>query len=162
MLFLSYRLLLLLPFIMDQANCVLECLDHVPLYRFYRVRSCHRSKSRIIGARNVLNLTECANFAKQRNALAFNFSPTAGAGADKNRQVSYAASCQILGCPEIGNMSTLVSDIDFDYYSAFANLNGKCLHLKRLQRNILRISQIAFALMSHVINAFCGLMCRVL
>lgn len=102
-----------------------ECLDRVPLRRFYKIRSCHRSNSTIIGAGNFGNITECIKFARERNGLALNFSPSLRNPRNYNMQNMYSFNCQILECPEIGNMSSLVKDVNYDYYSMYGTINGK-------------------------------------
>lgn len=102
---------------------ILECLDHIPLTRFYKVKSCRRSKQRIVGAANFANLSQCVEYAKQRKALAFNFSPITSDFT--GREIGYASSCQLLGCPEVGNFTNLMKDMNYDYYSVFGNVSSK-------------------------------------
>lgn len=102
---------------------VLDCLDHVPLTRYFKIKSCRRSTQRIIGAANFENLSECEDYARRRKALAFNFSPLSNKFT--GREIGYASSCQLLGCPEIGNASSLVKDPNYDYYSIYGNISGK-------------------------------------
>ncbi|KAJ8955561.1 hypothetical protein NQ318_001391 [Aromia moschata] len=87
--------------------------------KYYKVRTCYKSTLSMIAWTNTATLKGCTEFAKSRNALAFNFSPQEAA---KYRQ-SYARNCQALGCPEIGNSSTLVIDMGYDYYTAYGNWN---------------------------------------
>lgn len=101
---------------------VYECLDHMPLTRFYKVKSCRKSRQRIIGAANFVNLTECKEYARKKKALAFNFSPVAT--NFMGRDIGYASSCQLLACPETGNMTNLIRDMNYDYYSVFGNVSG--------------------------------------
>lgn len=104
---------------------VFECLEPLQFRRFYKVRSCYRSKGSVVGARHYKNLTDCVKFAIQKGALAFNFSPVSD--DDSFYDSEFAVSCQLLGCPEVGNNgSTLVKDENFDYYSVFGNLSGEC------------------------------------
>ncbi|XP_045471044.1 uncharacterized protein LOC123678195 isoform X2 [Harmonia axyridis] len=65
---------------------------------------------------------ECVTFARERNGLAFNFSPSEDSKTIKSK-IRSIANCQILGCPELGNSTTLIPDENFDYYSAFGNMN---------------------------------------
>lgn len=102
---------------------VLDCLDHVPLTRYFKVKSCRRSKQRIIGAANFAKLSDCEEYARGRKAMAFNYSPVTSSFT--GREIGYASSCQLLGCPEIGNASNLVKDVNYDYYSIFVNMSGK-------------------------------------
>lgn len=105
---------------------VLECTEHVPLTRFRKIKSCHRSTQRIIGAANFENLSDCVKYARTRKALAFNFSPITGSFS--GRETGYASSCQLLGCPETGNASSLARDNTYDYYSVFAGKqNATCV-----------------------------------
>lgn len=105
------------------AFAVLDCLEHVSLTRYFKVKSCRKSTQRIIGAANFANLSDCEKYARQRKALAFNFSPVASSFIE--REIGYAANCQLLGCPQIGNSSDLVKDTNYDYYSVFGNVSGK-------------------------------------
>ncbi|XP_044752944.1 uncharacterized protein LOC123312533 isoform X2 [Coccinella septempunctata] len=68
------------------------------------------------------NEKECVQFARERNGLAFNFSPREVSKVMVQTE-SYFENCQVLGCPEVGNSSTLIPDEYFDYYSAFGNMN---------------------------------------
>lgn len=117
-------LVVLLPIF---VYAVYECIDHVPLTRYYRVKGCRRSTQRIIGAANFANLSECENYARKRKALAFNFSPVTSKFT--GREIGYASNCQLLGCPEIGNASSLIKDTNYDYYSIFANMSGMIFDL---------------------------------
>lgn len=105
----------------------MECLNRISLRRFYKIRSCHRSNTTIIGAGNFANITQCIKFARERNGLALNFSPpTRNARSYYSRLVNgYSFNCQILECPEIGNLTTLVKDVNYDYYSMYGIINGK-------------------------------------
>lgn len=76
-----------------------------------------------MGAANFANLSECVEFAKQRRALAFNFSPITSSSI--GREIGYTSSCQLLGCPEIGNFTNLIKDMNYDYYSVFGNVSSK-------------------------------------
>lgn len=121
MLLVYFMIILLKPVLILSA---FDCLDSVPLTRrYFKVKSCRRSKQRIIGAANFVNLTDCENYARDRKAMAFNFSPVANTFT--GREIGYASSCQLLGCPEIGNASDLVKDIKYDYYSVFGNTSGE-------------------------------------
>lgn len=105
----------------------MECLDRISLRRFYKIRSCHRSNTTIIGAGNFENITQCIKFARERNGLALNFSPSPRNPRSHlySRLNGYSFNCQILECPEVGNMTTLVKDTNYDYYSLYGILNGK-------------------------------------
>lgn len=102
---------------------VLECLDHLPLTRFYKMKNCRRSTQRIVGAANFANLSECVRYARNRRALAFNFSPVSSGFT--GREIGYASSCQLLGCPELGNGTSLIKDVNYDYYSVFGNVTSE-------------------------------------
>ncbi|XP_063913659.1 pulmonary surfactant-associated protein A [Zophobas morio] len=60
-------------------------------------------------------------FAAEKNGLAFNFSPNELKNYTQGR---WFRNCQVLGCPEIRNSSTLVFDAAFDYYTAFGDFNS--------------------------------------
>jgi hypothetical protein len=42
---------------------------------YYPLRHCQRSNQLIVGLKNVENVGDCAEFARSRNGLAFNFGP---------------------------------------------------------------------------------------
>ncbi|KAJ8965820.1 hypothetical protein NQ314_003887, partial [Rhamnusium bicolor] len=87
--------------------------------RYYKIRNCYKSTLPVIAWANTPTLRSCIKFARHRNALAFNFSPMEAI----NYRNDFTSNCQALGCPEIGNSSTFVMDVAFDYYSAYGNWN---------------------------------------
>ncbi|KAJ8978766.1 hypothetical protein NQ317_017489 [Molorchus minor] len=97
-----------------------HCQSNSRIFNYYKIRNCHKSTLHITGLTNTLTLKDCKQFARQRNALAFNFSPKR---ATQFRKRYVRNNCQALGCPEISNSSTLVMDLAFDYYSAYGNWN---------------------------------------
>lgn len=121
--------------------------------KFYPVRHCQRSNKTRIAAKNVANLNKCVQFAEYNQALAFNFGhgkrPRKKGDHDGDllnlfdverekeenktkieKDLSELVensdpyfNCEVLSCPEVGNMSTMINDTRFDYYSLYGNGN---------------------------------------
>lgn len=91
------------------------CRLYTRQLRYYKIKECVRSYLPSISRSNVESLDDCMDFARKKQGLAFNFSPAEAA----KFYSGYLKNCEVLGCPEIGNSSTLVEDFAFDYYSAY-------------------------------------------
>lgn len=121
--------------------------------KFYAVRHCQRSNKTRIAAKNVANLNKCIQFAEHNQALAFNFGhgkrPRKKGDHDGDllnlfdvkrekeqnktkveKDLQELAentdpyfNCEVLSCPEVGNMSSIMNDTRFDYYSLYGNGN---------------------------------------
>ncbi|KFB39058.1 AGAP009316-PA-like protein [Anopheles sinensis] len=143
---------------------LIPCLSAVPIceqqakrivHRFYPLRHCQRSNRTVIGLANVKTVRECANLARHKQALAFNYAPEgrnrsnlfvvalereqnssnrpspwkptqlpSSDGVEEGFEDFY--NCHVLDCPEYRNLSTIVNDTRFDYYSLYArNLQTK-------------------------------------
>lgn len=117
--------------------------------KFYPVRHCQRSNKTRIAAKNVANLNKCIQFAEHNRALAFNFGhgkrPRKRGDQDllnlfdvkRDKEENKTKiekdlkalaenadpyfNCEVLSCPEIGNMSSMINDTRFDYYSLYGN-----------------------------------------
>lgn len=119
--------------------------------KLYPVRHCQRSNKTRIAAKNVANLQSCIKFAENNQGLAFNFGhgkrPRKKGDSDddllnlfdvkrekeENKTKIYNKfhdlmenadpyyNCEVLSCPEIGNMSTMINDTRFNYYSLYGN-----------------------------------------
>lgn len=117
--------------------------------KYYPLRHCQRSNKTVIGMKNVANLQKCVQFADSNRALAFNyghgkkpqkktidnnlinlFDLAKMKNQTKNNTTSQPTldvefeqyyNCEILSCPEFGNMSSMINDTRYDYYSAYAN-----------------------------------------
>ncbi|EJY57799.1 AAEL009338-PB, partial [Aedes aegypti] len=144
--------------IVVQATIVSDqtCSRHRQLakHRFYALRHCQRSNRTIIGLINVKNVGECAEYARKKRGMAFNFGPKdrnetnlfdalkAQQSAKSNRSSvppkgtdtittdpEEFFNCQVLECPEYRNLSTIVNDTRFDYYSLYTRepQNATCL-----------------------------------
>lgn len=115
--------------------------------KFHAVRHCQRSNKTQIAAKNVANLTRCVQFAEYHQALAFNYGhgkkPRKKSGTDflnlfdvmraKNENTTSKVdkdtdlvetvepyfNCEVLSCPEVGNMSSMINDTRFDYYTLY-------------------------------------------
>lgn len=94
------------------------CCPGKEFRRFYKIKSGHRSTSQLVAAARVGSLRQCENLALGKGGLAINFSE---GGRDK------FFDCEILACPEFGNLTTLLKDDSFDYYSAYGKLQSKLL-----------------------------------
>ncbi|XP_018571135.1 uncharacterized protein LOC108910878 [Anoplophora glabripennis] len=94
--------------------------------KYYKVRDCYKSNIPVISWTRTSNLQDCMEFTRQRNGLAFNFSPE-----EASNYRNFSQNCHVLGCPETKNGITLVADLTFDYYSAYGNLsmteNSTCI-----------------------------------
>lgn len=93
------------------------CLETKGFRTFYKVRGCSKSNQRILARKRALNVEDCANYANEKDAFALNYGPIDVAKDYYN--------CQILPCPELIN--SLINDTRYDYYSIYANLNGKSI-----------------------------------
>lgn len=115
--------------------------------KFYPVRHCQRSNQSRIAAKNVASVQKCAQFAIHHEAMAFNY----GHGKKPRKKVTQNEllnlfdvikaknetklyvkkpaenepyfNCEVLSCPEIGNMSTMVNDTRYNYYTMYGNGN---------------------------------------
>lgn len=87
---------------------------------YHKTMACYKSNMPIIAWTRTSTLQDCMEFARQKKALAFNFSPE-----EASRYRNFSQNCQVLGCPETSNSLTLVEDEVFDYYSAYGNLNSE-------------------------------------
>lgn len=94
------------------------------------------------------NLSKCVQFAEHNQALAFNFghgkrprkktdqnellnlfdvarekekneSKTIKESKDLEESADPYFNCEVLSCPEVGNMSTMINDTRFDYYTLY-------------------------------------------
>lgn len=93
------------------------CTETANFRHFYKIKSCSRSKERVIGRKHSLDLKDCLNYAREKDGFALNFGPL--------NVVDEYYNCHVLGCPEFSNLTTLVNDTQYDYYSSYANLKGK-------------------------------------
>lgn len=121
----------------------LYCSDYLkrePL-KYYPLRHCQRSTEYQIARKNVANLEKCAEFAEKNFALAFNYGhgrkpknesvdhnlinlfdkPAANQSIVDDSDTPVYVNCEILACPEIGNLSTIINDTRYDYYTLYAN-----------------------------------------
>uniref|UniRef100_A0A182P9H4 adenylate cyclase n=1 Tax=Anopheles epiroticus TaxID=199890 RepID=A0A182P9H4_9DIPT len=125
-----------------------RCESNAPniVHRFYPLRHCQRSNRTVIGLMNVKTVRECADFARDKQGLAFNYAPinrnntnwfdvvrereqnksNASPWKPQPPRVSYGFedfyNCHVLDCPEYHNLSTIVNDTRFDYYTLYARL----------------------------------------
>lgn len=120
-------------------------------HRFHALRHCQRSNRTIVGLTNTATVAECAEYARKKRGLAFNFGPknrndtnlydvlNAQEAVKSNRSVLTPKgtdtittdpeeffNCQVLECPENQNLSTIVNDTRFDYYSLYTRPLRKC------------------------------------
>lgn len=125
-----------LSIIFSEASIKTICRDltNKPKPIYYPLRHCQRSNKTVIAFNDFERFEECVDFARKSKGLAFNYSP-------KNRRtknfydITFANesrihpkekfkndfhNCEVLGCPEKRNFSTVVNDTRFDYYSLYA------------------------------------------
>lgn len=115
--------------------------------KYFPLRHCQRSNKTVIGMKNVQNLRKCAEFADNNRALAFNYGhgkkpykksvqnnlinlfdlANRKNQSNLNTTISHTEddfeeyfNCEILSCPEVGNLTSLINDTRYDYYSAYA------------------------------------------
>lgn len=139
---------LLILIVVDTSKAQLFCSDLLKTKtpKFYPVRHCQRSNQTRIAAKNVANVTKCAQFAINHEAMAFNYGhgkkPRKATTQNelvnlfdvikkkKNDTKLYERkpmesepyyNCEVLSCPEIGNMSTMVNDTRYDYYTMYGD-----------------------------------------
>lgn len=117
--FLSIKFLFVVLFSFRTLHGELSCGQVNVLRKFYLVRRCHRSTGEILISKRTKNVEDCEKYCRERLGFAFNYNPPENA-------VEYH-NCQILTCPEFANLTNLVNDTNFDYYSSYANLNGGSL-----------------------------------
>ena len=100
-------------------------------HEFHPLRHCQRSKKSVVAVSNVDSLEDCVELAKMNRGLALNFSPAKARSLlnlfDKSSIVNRTTeeedfyNCEVLECPEYRNLSSIVNDTRYDYYSLFAN-----------------------------------------
>lgn len=97
-------------------------------HRFYALRHCQRSNQTVIGLANFSTVRECAQYARQKRGLAFNFAPKSRNHTNLYDVVKTSRTtinpdefynCEVLECPEFRNLSSIVNDTRFDYYSLY-------------------------------------------
>ncbi|XP_066137829.1 uncharacterized protein [Euwallacea fornicatus] len=116
--FLFTAALILLQDLTEQS--LKECVPPSRVVKYHRLKSCHKSTSKVVFWKQVNSLQECEALARQKAGLAFNFSPP---GAEYYAK-RFVPNCQVLGCPKIDkDSSSLIPDLGYDYYSAYGNLN---------------------------------------
>lgn len=103
---------------------------------FFAIRHCQRSKGTIIGLRNVSSLDRCAQFAREKKGMAFNFAKQERGYMNlfdtlKKNETSKIPkkvdlesfeqffNCEVIECPEYGNFSSIINDTRFDYFSLY-------------------------------------------
>lgn len=102
---------------------VFECIDEESGRCLAKIRDCQRFDGPVTSRNSFRTLERCLNYARERNALAFNYSPPEAANVRKNQQ-DYVSNCQIFSCPDIG-LTNMVNDSGYDYYSMYTNLSRK-------------------------------------
>lgn len=109
-------------------ECIFECLKDDYYNRcFAKIGECQRFVGPIISKRNFRTLERCANHARERKGLAFNYSPPEAVNLRK-KNGDYGLNCEILSCPDIG-FTGMVNDSAYDYYSIYENMSRKSLYL---------------------------------
>ncbi|KAK9744232.1 hypothetical protein QE152_g7863 [Popillia japonica] len=101
----------------------IESSLNLRLKHYKRAVICRRSDDSFALKREFRTIAQCMDYARERTALAINYSPPDAAKLRKNIE-DYLPNCQILGCPDIG-YSNMINDSGYDYYSAYKNLSRK-------------------------------------
>ncbi|XP_055545857.1 uncharacterized protein LOC129730505 [Wyeomyia smithii] len=127
-----------------QPSQICAPLRHRIKHQFHAVRHCQRSKRTVIGLINADTVSECAEYARRKHGMAFNYgpknrgqvnlfelstirkengtgnSPHPSKGTDAiTTEPEEFYNCQILDCAEHRNLSSIVNDTRFDYYSLY-------------------------------------------
>lgn len=136
---------------------------------FYPLRHCQRSNKAEISATNVVSVEKCAQYAESNDALAFNyghgrkpknetsnhdlinlFEIVANKNKTKNDEentwidIKPYFNCQILSCPEIGNLSGMINDTRYDYYTLYANPIREFIHFYYVFSHLVKLKTILF------------------
>ncbi|ENN75233.1 hypothetical protein YQE_08243, partial [Dendroctonus ponderosae] len=98
-----------------------NCQNHPRNLTYYKIKSCYKSPSPVAFWKRVDSLEECYIFAREKSGLGFNFSPADAINLTEVHQ----PNCQVLACPETGEISSLNLNLGYDYYSAYGDLNSK-------------------------------------
>ncbi|XP_008193139.1 uncharacterized protein LOC100142353 isoform X2 [Tribolium castaneum] len=104
-----------LPLLAACALALKMCAQNHRFLKFHKLRSCFKSTLPILSWKQFDNVRDCMQFTRDKNGLAFNFSPP---------ELQKARSCEVLGCPEVHNSTTFVFDPSYDYYSAYGDFNS--------------------------------------
>ncbi|XP_015112774.1 uncharacterized protein LOC107038273 [Diachasma alloeum] len=78
-----------------------------------------RSQDHILTRREIPTLEECLAFAVVKKGLAFNFSSMLRRKHSRRDDID-RFNCQVLACPGVNSLSSLVEDEKFNYYSAYS------------------------------------------
>lgn len=110
--------------------------------KFHLLRRCQRSTKKIVEFAYVENLGECKKLARNRKGLAINYAweavntniftvnvkvengtsfPRKANRKDVSDQPEEFFNCLVFDCPETVNMTVMVNDSRFDYYSLYTN-----------------------------------------
>ena len=106
-------MIITLLIVLPVAHCY-ECFTEPTYTKYSLLKTCHRSDAGIIARTFVDTVASCMKFASEKKGLAFNFKYDA-----RNNP-----NCHILGCPEVANLTTLVPDEEYDYYTIYGNHTG--------------------------------------
>lgn len=98
---------------------------------YYPLRHCQKSNKNIIAFNNFENVEECADFARNSNGLAFNYSPKSRSfkkfydisNNETNEEIQLKRvfhNCEVIDCPEKNNFSTVINDTRYDYYTLYS------------------------------------------
>lgn len=112
------------------------------LQEFHLLRRCQRSTKQIVDYAYVESLGECKKLARNRKGLAINYAwetqaanlfnvnvkiengtnfPWKYSRKDVADQPEEFFNCLVFGCPETVNMTAMVNDSRYDYYSLYTN-----------------------------------------
>lgn len=103
-------------------------------HKFFPLRHCQRSNQTVIGYFDVESLEECVEMSIEKRGLAFNFSPKnrykknlyeikrlneskTNLQPQSNQNDFY--NCEVLECPEYRNLSSMINDTRYDFYSMY-------------------------------------------
>lgn len=105
--------------------------ENAIVHDFHPLRHCQRSNKSVIAFSNVDSLDDCIEYARSVRGLAFNFSSKDRylknrfeikkiiRNNDFKSDSDVFFNCEVLGCPEFRNFSTIINDTRFDYYSLY-------------------------------------------
>lgn len=121
-------LMIIVP-VLSSRECDKFSKDRKAIYS--PLRHCQRSNNTVIGWQNVNSVGKCAEFAKVKRGMAFNYSPKGRRAKNRFENKTLAWSdvpeekedfynCEVINCPESTNFTSLINDTRFDYYSLYA------------------------------------------
>lgn len=138
---------------------------------FHPLRHCQRSNKTVIAYLNAYSAGDCAENAKEFRGLAFNYSPKHRQGnnsfvtikgnetTDVDSSHEEFFNCEVLECPEYRNLSTVVNDTRYDYYTLYSHppRESKEKSLKNFRNYFLSLKRVKTQVAFHQSECLCYL-----